>query len=445
MKNKKEWLKYIILFILFFVSMTLVFFAYRLDAYSDYGFAYAMSMGQPPYKEVNFIVPPVAPMLYSISLIINKSIIAFYLEQSILLVLLCYLLFKILDKKAWIIIVSLFSLFPTSQFPGYNFLLMFELILLLYLETNNKSDKLIGIVSALTVLTKHNVGAFIFLVTILYPLFKDKKKSLQRLLYGMIPFIIFLIYLLSTNSLYNFINLCFLGISDFQNNTNIEYFYLITVIITYIFMIIKFIKDKNKNITYFYFFVFVLIAYPLMEKHHTTYYLIVLLTVFLYNSNIKIKIKNISQISIMLIILIMSSYYLLVKDLFDMYNIYSYHNFPIEVMDEEDKETRDDIIKYIRNKKVIFITDRPDHTTFYLSTTNKKMTKYLVQFHGNYGKDGYTNLKKDLLKEQKTYFIVNENINKNKNSQFYKGLPKFIMKNSKYIKKIGNYSVYYKE
>ena len=132
MKNKKEWLKYIILFILFFVSMTLVFFAYRLDAYSDYGFAYAMSMGQPPYKEVNFIVPPVAPILYSISLIINKSIIAFYLEQSILLVLLCYLLFKILDKKAWIIIVSLFSLFPTSQFPGYNFLLMFELILLLY-------------------------------------------------------------------------------------------------------------------------------------------------------------------------------------------------------------------------------------------------------------------------------------------------------------------------
>ena len=445
MKNKKEWLKYIVLFILFFVSMTVVFFAYRLDTYSDYGFAYALSMGQLPYKEINFIVPPFAPLLYCVSLIISKSIIAFYIEQCLLLVLLCYFLFKMLDKKAWIIIILLFYFLCSSQFPGYNFLLMFEVILLLYLETNKKSDKLIGIVSALTVLTKHNVGAFIFLVTILYPLFKDKKKSLKRLVYGMIPFVIFLIYLLLTNSVYDFINLCFLGISDFQNNTTVEYVYLVTVILSYIYMIIKFIRTKNKNITYFYLFVFVLITYPLMDMHHASYYFVVLLTVFLYNSDIKIKTKYIFQISILLIILIMSSYYLLFKDLFDMFNLYSYHNFPVEIITEQDKAIRDHMIKYIRNKKVIFITDRPDHTVFYLSTTDKKMTKYLVQFHGNYGKDGYQNLKKELLKEKKTYFIVNMNTSPNDNSQFYRELPKFIIKNSKYIKDIGSYSIYYKE
>ena len=446
MKTKKEIIKYIILFILFFISITYVYFAYRLDTYSDYGFAYALSMGQLPYKEINFIVPPFAPFLYSIPLIFNKSIFVFYITQCFLLVFLCYLLFKIIDNKAWIVIIPLFSiLLCSSQFPGYNFMLMLELILLLYLETNKKSDILIGIISALTILTKHNIGTFIFLVTILYPLFKDKKKSLTRLLYGLIPLLVFLIYLLLTNSIYDFINFCILGISDFQNNTSIELFYLIVVIITYITMIIKFIKDKNKNITYFYFFTYILVTYPLMDMHHVSYFLIVFLTVLLYNSNFRINNKYITPISITIIIILMSSYYLLVKDLFDKFNIYSYNNFPAEYMTKSDKKVRDQIIQYIKDKNIIFISDRPDHITFYLSTTSKKMTKYLIQFHGNYGNNGYNNIKKEILEEKEVYYIINNNISKNDNSQFYKGLPDYIKKYCEHIKDIGNYSICYKE
>ena len=182
-----------------------------------------------------------------------------------------------------------------------------------------------------------------------------------------------------------------------------------------------------------------------MDRHHVSYFLIVFLTVLLYNSNFIIKNKYITPISLTIIIFLMSGYYLLVKGLFDKYIVYSYHNFPIEFTTKSDKKVRDQIIQYIKDKNVIFITDRPDHITFYLSTTNKKMPKYLVQYHGNYGNNGYQNLKKDLLKEKNTYFIINNYISENDKSQFYRGLPNYIKKNCQYIKDIGNYSICYKD
>ena len=97
--------------------------------------------------------------------------------------------------------------------------------------------------------------------------------------------LIFYIFICAfTYSLDNFINLCFLGMLDFKHNISIKIFYLVTAIITYIIMIIKFIKDKKKNITYYYFFISILIIYPLIDMYHTAYYYLIFLVVYLYNS-----------------------------------------------------------------------------------------------------------------------------------------------------------------
>ena len=195
----KRYLKYILLFVYYYVCMTTVYFVFRMDTYSNYGFSYGIVTGSVPYKDFNSIVPLFGPFLYSTLLIFNHSILLFYLEQAVLLLVMDYLLFKILDEKAWIVIVMLFLPvivpFTYCMFPGYNFLILFELILLLYLDKYKKSDKLIGLVSGITIITKHNIGVFIFLVSLLFVI-KDKKKLLTRFLYGLIPIIIFLIVLL---------------------------------------------------------------------------------------------------------------------------------------------------------------------------------------------------------------------------------------------------------
>ena len=444
---KKENIKYIFLFILFFIAMNFFFIAYRVDTYSNYAFSYALANGQLPYKDINFIVPPFSPYIYSILLLLNKSIIFFYIEQCLLLVLLCYLLFKMLDNKAWIVILLLFCPyffgFTSAIFPGYNFMVFLELVLLIYLEVNNKDDRLVGIVSALTILTKHNIGIFIFLVSIIYPLFKDYKKSIKRLLYGLIPMLLFLIYLLLTSNLYNFINFCLLGMFEFKSNQTIDFVYLVIIIITYLIMIVKFIKEENKNITYYYFFIYILVTYPLVDLYHTAYYFLLFLIVLLYNSKFNIKNKYIFQFSILLIIFFMSSYYLIFKDTFSSLNMYRYNNFPFEVLNRKEKAERDKIIKFIKNKKVIFISYRPDYISFYMITTNKKMNRYLVQYVGNYGKDGYRNIIEDLSKEKNTYFLVYKNTSNSDTGQFYKKLPNNVKDNYEYIKDIGNYHIYY--
>ena len=84
MKNN---VKYIILFFVFLFSMIFVYIPFRMDTYVNYGFSYGIANGQIPYKDFNLIVPLFGPFIYSILLFFNKSILVFYIEQSILLVL----------------------------------------------------------------------------------------------------------------------------------------------------------------------------------------------------------------------------------------------------------------------------------------------------------------------------------------------------------------------
>ncbi len=273
----KKYIKYIILFILFLLSLVFIYIPFRMDTYVNYGFSYGIVNGQIPYKDFNLIVPLFGPLLYSVLLIFNKSILVFYIEQSILLVLFSSLLFKMMDKKAWIIITALFCpfvfCFAYSLFPGYNFLIIFEMVLLIYFNDNKKSDKLIGLVAGISLLTKQNIGVFILLVTILYPFFRNKKQSMVRFMYSMIPVLIFCAYLFLSNSFFDFINLCFLNLFEFTGNFQLKIFYLILFIISLFIVLISYFSKKNKNISYYYLFGYIPIIYPLIESHHVSLFL----------------------------------------------------------------------------------------------------------------------------------------------------------------------------
>lgn len=445
--NKKSIIKYSLLFILFFSSMIFFYIPFRMDTYVNYGFSYGIANGQIPYRDFNIIVPLFGPFLYSIGLLINKSIIVYYIEQAILLVAFCYCLFKLMKEKAWIVIVSLFCpfifCFAYCIFPGYNFLILFELLLLLYFEENNKSDKLIGLIAGIAIITKHNIGIFIFVVAILYPILKNKKKSFTRFLFGLFPIIVFLIYLLVSKSLYKFIDLCFLNMSEFSNSFIAQPLYIVLLIITVLILLIQFIKNKSKNISYYYALAYLPVIYPLVEEYHVSQYLFFAFLVFIYNMKLSLP-KKINIFSFVIIFIFIISYILIGKSYYKRLDFYSYHNFQLELLTKEEKKDYDYIIDFVNNKKVIYI-GYPSKTIFFISTSQSKLDNYYILLKGNQGKNGKTKLLKRINKEQDIYFVVSKYYSCNdKQCQLDKNLLELVKK-YKLIKQLNGFDIYYKE
>lgn len=445
----KKSLKYILLAILFFITMIYFYIPLRMDTYANYAFSYGIVNGQLPYKDFNMIVPAFSPFIYSILLIFNRSILTFYIEQIILLVLFSMSLFKLLNKKAWIVITGLFCpiIFSLaySIFPGYNFILLFELILLIYLEEKN-INPLIGIIASLTIITKHNLGIFIYLVALIYPIIKNKniKVTINRFLYSLIPLTIYLIYLLLTNSLLPFIDYCFLGISEFKNNFQLDIFYLILVIISTIIMIIKYIKAKDKNISYYYLLAYLPVIYPLVEQYHVSLFLTFCFIVFIYNTKIKLP-KRIPIYSFIVIISFISIYYFLGKDYYSKLHLYPYHNFQVEFINKETKNDYDEIIKFSKDKNLIVI-NYPYKTIFILATEDKKLNKNFIPLRGNLGSKGVKGLLKSIENEHDVYYLVeNDYYCRNNNCQLDSRVYQKIKNNYELVMKLNYFSIYYKE
>ncbi|MBQ6323262.1 MAG: hypothetical protein IJI22_00330 [Bacilli bacterium] len=444
----KRYLKYILLFVYYYVCMIAVYFVFRMDTYNNYGFSYGIVTGSIPYKDFNPIVPLFGPFLYSTFLLFNHSILLFYLEQSVLLLVMDYLLFKILDEKAWIVIVMLFLPvivpFAYCMFPGYNFLIIFELILLLYFDKYNKSDKLVGLVSGISVITKHNIGVFIFLVSLLFVV-KDKKKLVTRFLYGIIPGIIFIIILLLYGNLYEFIDLCLLGVSDFIGNKNIDILPIMVVLISLMIMIIKFIKDQNKDISYFYLLVYILVVFPIFDIYHICLFLLFYIVVWLYNSDFTIKNKHLGLISFGLITVFINLYLLLSWNNYQKFEPYSYDNYEVVLLEKKEKKNIDQLNKYLKHKDYSIISD-PSKTIFLLSSNNKKADNFLVLFRGNYGSKGKDKILKEIKIKKNYYFVVDTSITcrGKKHCQYLEEIPEYVMKNLKLVKEIDYYKIYYK-
>ena len=446
----KKNIKYVILFILFFLVMIYFYIPFRMDTYVNYAFTYGIVNGQIPYKDFNMIVPALSPFIYSILLIFNKSMLTYYIEQSILLVLFSSCLFKLLDKKAWIIITSLFCpiifCFTYSIFPGYNFILLFELILLILLEDKYKEkDYLIGIIASLTILTKHNIGIFIYLIAIIYPFLKNKniKQTIKRFLYSLIPLILYLIYLLLTKSLYSFIDYCFLGINEFKNNFQLDILYLILVIISVIIMAIKYIKSKDKNISYYYLLAYLPVIYPLVEEYHVSLFLLFCFIVFIYNTKIKTP-KRIPIYSFIVIISFISIYYFLGKDYYKKLHLYPYHNFQVEFINKKTKNDYDEIIKFSKDKKIIVIDYQK--VVFFSAVRDKKLTKQFIPLRGNLGSKGVKGLLKSIENEHDVYYLVeNDYYCRNNNCQLDPRVYQKIKNNYELVMKLNYFSIYYKE
>lgn len=456
MKDKKKlfgFIKYIFLFIYFFVCLEFVFPAYGMDTFVNFAFSYGIRIGQIPYKEFNLIVPLFGPFIYSLFLLFKTNIIFLYLGQSLLLTAFSAFIFKMLgNKKSLFFIACMLLPFPISFvytiYPGYNFILLFLIIILLYLEINKKSDKLIGLILGFSILTKQTIGILLLIPTSIY-YFKDFKKIFIRYLYALIPIGVFVLYLVFNNCFYEFIDLCFLGLFNFNSNKYIDTFYLIlTFIVTFI-MIFKFFKS-DKKIIYLYLLCYLSVVYPIADNYHIGLYILLALFVFLLDSDFsKIKfIKKIPNITIILISLTITLCFY--KCTFDTigYKFYNFNNFTFTLLNESDAKNFIKLNKFLekQDKNIINLLP-PARNVMYNIYNEEKLNYYYLLNRGNFGYNGEEEIFNKLKSEKNSYYIVenDDRLDKGPLCQYMYEMTDYIKENGEFVKQFGIFEVYYKE
>jgi hypothetical protein len=289
-------------------------------------------------------------------------------------------------------------------------LLIINLLLINNNYKNNKLNIIIPILVGITITNKQNTGVYIaisYLLLMFPKKIKDYKFVIKQLLLICIPMILLFLYLLINNALYDFIDLCVLGMFTFKGgNSNPSLIFILIVFL--IFMIYTYIKNR-KDKTYRLLFIFgisnILVTYPILDYNHLIIGLIIPI-IYVINhldkkmSNIKYQwfllvVPFLLTISIININNYRNSY--IIKD-----GVYKYIATD-KIVDENIKVISNYIIN--SDKKVFIITS--DGVVYKISAG--KYDKYFDLF--NEGNFGYYGLKKvnSIIDNEDNLFMIDDN------------------------------------
>ncbi len=445
---KKENLKYLFLFCYFFYCLVLAYNLTRGDSYVNFGFSYAITRGEIPYVDFNLVIPPLAPWLYSIFLFFDSSILVFYLEQALLLTLFFAVLFRLIGNKTWIYLILLSIPFPIAMvsvmFPGYNFLLLFFLLLLIYCEKKNKSDYLIGVLLGCAFLTKQTVGGLLAVAS-LYYLFVDYKKIGKRILGFLIPVCFVLLVLLVQGSFSSFVDLCFLGLFDFgHSNLHVDWFYFLCFMLVMIVLVVRIVK-KPKDICNYYVLLFASCVYPIIDYYHVSLFLAGFFILLLLDGSIQIEIYK----YFIFFVLALSVIWFVIQNMyFTDLRIINYPNFEFSLISEKYSKVVEQLNQYIEtlDDDVIYFL-RGSENYFYKIKSNLDISYFDLPNYGNYGYDGTAKIISRLKSVDSGYFVIDKEAYEMPSppQQYLKDAVDYIMKRGEKVKSIGVYEVYYFE
>ena len=435
MKIIKKYYKYSIFFIIIFFS--LIFFGYNnIDNMWNYGMAHAIRIGEIPYKDFNIISTPLYPFIMSIGLFIKDSYLVYIIEQSILCTIVIFFVEKILKDKYLLVFPFIISPLIYFLLPNYNFFFFLLLVITLYLEKEKKDDSIIGIMLGFLFLTKHTMGCFIILFSLLST--HNFKKIGKRTLFLLIPISLFMIYLLITKSLYNFIDLSILGLFDFGSKNTYTFIpWIILVLGLLIYCIYSVFKDKNNIFNYYLLGSFSFII-PILDTGHLYYLLLFFLIV---------KIIDISYDNK----LFMRLYSIILTVLIIFLNIYSAYPKIFNL-----KTNIGDKIKYILvdesrknyNKKVLEKYNQYDNSymicmesILFDIESNHKINYFDIPLYGNFGYKGSDKMINKINNMHDVYFFVRNSNNR----QFANELVDTVRKRGKFISIVDGMEIYYLE
>lgn len=399
MKNNIN--KYIELIIIF--TMTLLFTSLldlNYDEVWNYGFSYNIATGLIPYKDFNMILTPLYPFLGSLFLIVfGKNILVFHIFNALICTSIFYFIKKQNNRSYYICYMILLSV----SIPNYNLFCLLLLYLLMYYEKNNKNDYIIGITLGILFLTKQNIGLALCVPTLFI---KDKKKIFKRIIGFLIPNSIFLLYLIVTNTLYNFINYTFLGMESFFKDNFLINPVCILTLISIIYLIYMYIK--NHKIENLYMLFFQSIAFPIFNFHHVVIGFIPVLGNML--SNFKFIKKYTQLVFLLYVSLVFTTKVLSILDnkavFINSTNSFKYRYF--------DKSIENCIKKigdyYLNTDGKIYILD--DFAYTIKLELGIPINKYDLINNGNLGKNGeqiVISEFEETCKDNKCVFLLNQN------------------------------------
>ncbi len=302
--NLTKLIKNILIFVLIFIicsSNILQKSINNLDEIWNYNFARNIADGLAPYRDFNMIVTPLLYFICGVILkILGNQLIVMRFLAILLMSSVFFMAFQILRRvtNSQIAIISLSVLlyaFKDIMCIDYNYAVLLIALLVLYIEIYKKNvsvfecnfrrEFLIGCIAGLSILCKQTTGLAITIACIGYKILavrnKDElKKFLKigfiRLIGAIVPVLIFIIYLLVNNNLFDFLDYTVLGLKTFTNSIPYTSFMkkkLIYALYVPTFILIMFISAliKNKREVYVLFAYAIssfVVAFPITDKIH---------------------------------------------------------------------------------------------------------------------------------------------------------------------------------
>jgi len=437
---KKTIKNILIVLVVFFVvySLLILFSINFADVTWNYGMSHAIRLGEIPYKDFNIVMTPLYQYLMSGFLLIKDNYLVFLFGQAILVTIFFTFIYKLIGNKVLILLPII--AFPRFFFilPNYNFLAVFLVIIILYLEKNKKSDYLIGIILSLLILTKHSIGLFFLIVTLIGTF--DFSKIKKRLL-GVLPLlVIFFLYLLINHNLYEFIDLTILGLFDFSSsNGGFTLYILIISILLFIYLIYRFIKEP-KNIDNYYILGSYSFIIPIIDQFHFNYFVFLFIFIIIYNITINKKYTKYIYLFCCLIFtfVISINFYLnwnLYKDKNILTNKYFYGYIVSDTLEEYINTVYIDYSS--RDNNYMFSYDN----MFFDIMSNHQITYFDIPNDGNFGYNGISKMKNKIDDMHDVYFYIN----KREDTQFCMEIYDYIVEVSDKKYSIEDFLIYYKE
>lgn len=247
---RKEQQKQLILIGFIFICVLSTFFARpigNLDELWNYNFARNITEGLVPYRDISMITTPLLPMINSLFLNLWNEVWMMRLLATVLITGILFFIYKISTKIIQEENVSLFLtgslaiLLKNGFAMDYNLAVLFLTLILLSLELRDiqddqqrkkirftlKKEMVIGILAGCAILTKQSTGGILAMVTVLYPAFWVREKqeikeygkiAFFRVIGILIPIFVFILYLIVTNSLSDFLSYGVFAIKTFTNS-----------------------------------------------------------------------------------------------------------------------------------------------------------------------------------------------------------------------------------
>lgn len=433
MKNKKKDI-IVLLLIIMYTGVLITYSNADNDLIWNYGFSYNIASGLTMYKDFNMVITPLYPTLCGLFMhLFGNNFISFNIINTLLISSMYYFIYKKYPKTFLPSIVLLSFIIR----PSYNFLVMFLLLVLLNIKEDN--DYLIGFLLGLVALTKQSF-LLLTIPSIIY--IKKPKKILKRIVSFMIPILIMFIYMISTNSIYSFINYTFLGLFSFGSKNS--FFNVGTVIIIALIIYLFTYYLKHKDVKVLYLIAYQIMAYPIFNAMHVLFSIIPVI-IYLSAKHIeKISIKKKinkeyrKYINYMMLILLTCPVLLIglqyrVKRMSKGVGSLVYKDIDSKYIDNIKM-----IEKEVPNLENTYFVMYDAY--FYKYLLSKKINSYDLLLNGNMGYKGEEKVIEYFNSlDQDTYFLLN---NEYEGGQLSKDVDSYIRNNYIKFKSFNNFVLY---